>query len=163
MALINSGILTVDQIDFSAETIQHQLYMPALTAGNIVAQTLLEVAYLAALVNISDLNIYKRVFGNISRNSPKNPPTVEEAQREQQWLVQYSDTVTQQLATFRIGGAVLTGNLKPRSDRADLTATDIAAYVAALELLALSAQGNAIIVTDIVHVGKNDRSPKLSG
>jgi hypothetical protein len=161
MAVLNTGLLSVDLIDFSKETQQHSIYGAVLNAGNFAAQATAEGNYLTALAAISSLNVYKTMFGNQSRNSPKNPPTDMSAQRELQWGVVYVDVVTGQIFTHRIGGPVLTANLKPNSDHADLAATDIAAYVTAFEAYALSPAGNAVTLTDIVVVGKNDRAPNF--
>jgi len=161
MAVLNSGEMIVDLIDYSKETQQHSFAVTPQTSGNFTAQAVLRDDYLVAVQAISSLNVYKHLWGLQARNSPKNPPTDPMAQRETQWGVVYVDATTGQIYTHRIGGAIYTANLLPNSDHADLTATDIAAYKTAFEAFALSPAGNAVTLTDLVVVGKADRNPKF--
>jgi len=161
MAVLTSGLATVNLIDFSGETQEHSFGVITPSAANFVAQEALYDAYVAALLNISDLLVLRKVWGKQARTSPADLPLAADAQREKQWLVQYVDNTTNQRATFRIGGAVYTGNLLARSDHADLTATDIAAFKVAFEAFAKSVAGNAVTINDIVVVGKNDRRPNV--
>ena len=160
MAVVNAGILTIDQIDYSLEHIQHSVYGVVLTAANIVAETTKLNNYLTALAAITKLNVYKNILGNITYNDTANPPSDGGAQREWQWLVLCKDVVTTEPFSFRIGGALATNNLKTASDHANLSAADIAAYVTALKAYGKSRAGNNIDVDDMISVGKNDRRNK---
>ncbi len=161
MAVLTSGLAVVNLIDFSGETQEHSFQVTTPSAGNFAAQETLYDAYVAALLNISSLLVLKKLWGKTARTSPADLPLSADAQREFQWLVQYVDDTTNQRNTFRIGGGVFTGNLLPRSDHADLTATDIAAFKAAFEAFAKSPAGNSVTMTDMVVVGKNDRRPNV--
>ncbi len=161
MATLVSGKVTLNLIDFSAETQEHSFETTTPTAANFDAQETLYNSYATALLNISSLLVLRKEWGKQSRESPADLPLAADAQREWQWLVQYVDDTTNEKFTFRVGGAVATGNLLARSDHADLTATDIAAFKTAFEALAKSPAGNSVTLTDMVIVGKNDRSPKL--
>jgi phosphopantetheinyl transferase (holo-ACP synthase) len=161
MAVLTSGLATVNLIDFSGETQEHSFGVTTPSAGNFAAQEALYDAYVAALLSITGLNVLRKNWGKQARTSPADLPLAADAQREKQWLVQYVDNTTNQRATLRVGGAIYTGNLLARSDHADLTATDIAAYKAAFEAFAKSISGNAVTINDIVVVGKNDRRPNV--
>jgi hypothetical protein len=161
MAVLTSGVAVASLIDFSGETQEHSFGVTTPSAGNFAAQEALYDAYIAALLNISDLLMLRKSWGKQARTSPADLPLTADAQREKQWLVQYVDNTTNQRNTFRIGGAVYTGNLLARSDHANLAATDIAAFVTAFEAFAKSPAGNAVTVNDIVVVGKNDRRPNV--
>jgi hypothetical protein len=161
MALLTSGLYTVDLIDFAKQTQQHSLFTVTPTAGNLAAQIVLRDAYDAALTAITEANVYKNNLGLNRRNSPPNPSLTSSAGREKQWGVIYSDPTTGQTYTFRIAAPIQAGNMTPVTNFADLTATDIAAYVAALEAFAISPNGNAIKVSAMISVGKNDRNPKF--
>ena len=159
MALLTSGLYAIDLVDFVGETQQHSLFTVTPTAGNLTAQIGLRDAYDTALTAITLANVYKNNLGLNRRNSPKNPSSDLTAHREIQWGVVFVDNTTGGRFTFRIAAPVLTANLLPGSDHADLSSTDIAAYKSALEAFALSPAGNAITLIDLVVVGKNDRSP----
>lgn len=161
MTLVQTGLVTVDLIDYASETQQHSFNSVLLNAGNFAAQDTLFQAYLTALGAITIANVYKDSHGNQDRNVPKNPASSQAAHREYQWGVVFKDLTTGQRFTFRIAAPQLAPNLKPGEDHADLTATDIAAYVSAFEALAKSPNGNAVQITDMVVVGKNDRAPNF--
>jgi len=161
MAILTNGLVSVDLIDFTEETQQHSLNTAVLNAGNFAAQATLRDNYLTALAAITRAEVYKDTMGNQRRNSPKNPPTDPESQREIQWGVVYVDAVTGQRYTYRIAAPILTGNLQANSDHANQAAADIDAFMIAFAALARSPAGNAVTITDMVVVGKNDRSPRF--
>jgi len=161
MALLTSGLYSVDLIDFAAQTQQHSLFCVTPSAGNFAAQLALRDAYDTALGAITEANILKNLYGLQRRNSPPNPSLTSTAHREKQWGVVYADDSTGQRFTFRIAAPIETGNLSPVTDHANLAATDIAAFVSAFEAFAISPAGNSVTITDMIVVGKNDRSPKF--
>jgi len=86
------------------------------------------------------------------------PPTDAEAQREKKWLVRYTGDTTDKVFTLEIATAELGGgHLLPMSDFADLTETDMAAFVTAFEDIARSPDDDAETVTvqSIQFVGRN--------
>lgn len=99
---------------------------------------------------------------NVSRVAVESPqpgadPASPFAQRELKWLIRYSDTVTGKKGTLEIPCADL-AKLDPNSqDKALMTDTDVAAWVAAFEAYALSPSGIAgqTQVDEIVFVGRN--------
>ena len=85
------------------------------------------------------------------------PPTDANAQREIKWLVTYKGNTSEKLFRAEIPTAELTGHLLPASDEADLTETDMAAFVDAFETLARSPDNGteACTVLSIRAVGRN--------
>lgn len=82
-------------------------------------------------------------------------PTDENAQRERKWVVRYQDDVDFSIYRVEIPCADVVGRLMPDSDKADLTETDMATFVAQFEETAYSQNGNAVTVLDITAVGRN--------
>lgn len=85
------------------------------------------------------------------------PPTNALAQRESKWLVTYKGNTSQKLFRAEIPTAELAGHLLPASDEADLTETDMAAFVNAFETVARSPDNGteACTVLSIRAVGRN--------
>jgi len=84
-------------------------------------------------------------------------PTNVDAQREQKWLVTYRATTSEKLFRMEIPCAIRTANLLPASDLADLSATDVAAFVSAFEAFVKSPDNGteAVEVVSIRSVGRN--------
>lgn len=96
-------------------------------------------------------------------------PSDENAQRERKWLVVYEDSQAffdpgvdsipnagyRKVFNFEIGTALLTGQLLPNSDEADLTTTEMAAFVTAFEAIARSPYGGTVNVLKLVAVGRS--------
>jgi hypothetical protein len=82
-------------------------------------------------------------------------PTDENAQRERKWSIIAQDNTTFDIVKYEIGTALLDGNMIPGSGEADLTATDIAAFVTKFEEVVFSNNGNNLTVLRIEHIGKN--------
>lgn len=146
----------------------------ALATGNItavsIAGTLTQVGALRTAIDgiilgvISDerLSVFETNLSNI-------PPVSELAQIESAWLVQYEDNQAffdppdnaipnegfGKLFTMTIGTADIVGRLLPASDEADLTDTQIAAFITAFEAIARSPYGGTVNVTRITFVGRN--------
>lgn len=161
MAVVNRGLASVNLVDFSRETQMHSIYVAALTSGNIVAKTVLWDAYIAAVNDLTQCNVYTKLMGNQQANIPVNPPNVMNAQRGTQWIAGYSDDVTGARFSFRMAGAIYTANLRVGSDHADMTATDVAAFKTAFEDFAVSPEGNAVTLNDLVTAGANEGISKL--
>lgn len=85
------------------------------------------------------------------------PPTDEEASREAKWLVRYVGNTSDKVYTLEIATPLKTGNMLPMSDFADLTSTDMAAFVTAFEALARTPDDDTETVTvqSIQFVGRN--------
>lgn len=82
------------------------------------------------------------------------PPLTALAQRENKWLVQALDDVTQRAVTFEIPCADLT-LLLPNSEEMNQTSENYMALVDAIEAYARSVEGNSISVQRIVFVARN--------
>lgn len=160
MALVTRGQTAVNMLDYNAEPQEHSFYETVLSAGNFAAQMTLRDNYMTALAGISSAAVSFYRTGNYARYEPQVPAASEQSAREENWLVGLVDGVTGERSTIRIPSPIVTGLLLSHSDRADLGAGAIAAYVTALEAVALSKAGNAVAVQGIVRVGKSDRSPK---
>jgi hypothetical protein len=76
------------------------------------------------------------------------------AQRERKWLVRYYDAETFDTGTFEIPAADLS-LLQPNSEFMDISGGPGAALVTAVENHVKSPAGNAVIVVEVVHVGRN--------
>lgn len=97
-------------------------------------------------------------------------PTNELARRETKWLVTYEDDTQyfdpptnaipnagyKKVFNSEIPTADIVGRLKPDMDEADLTDTDVAAFVTAFEALCKSPYGGAAHVLRITVVGRNN-------
>lgn len=96
-------------------------------------------------------------------------PSDENAQRERKWLVVYEDAQQffdppvnaipnegyRRIFNVELPTALLTGQLLPNSDEADLTTTEMAAFVTAFEAVARSPYGGTTNVLKLVAVGRN--------
>lgn len=85
------------------------------------------------------------------------PPTDANAQREIKWLVSYKGNTSEKIFRAEVPTAELTGHLLPASDMADLTETDMAAFVTAFEEVVRSPDNGteACTVLSIRAVGRN--------
>jgi hypothetical protein len=77
-------------------------------------------------------------------------------QREQKFLISYEDTVTLAPYDFELPCRKVSLDPPINTDLYDITASPFAAYVTALEALAVSPDGNPINVTSIRLIGKNN-------
>lgn len=115
-------------------------------------------------------------LGVVSRESLKvfdtqlanEPPVDENAQVERGWLVSYEDNLPffddpvnaipnagyHKKFTVVIPTADIEGRLLPESDKADLTDTQMAAFVTAFETTARSPYGGTVTVLEVRHVGR---------
>lgn len=104
-------------------------------------------------------------------NTPlaNEPPASQDAQVERAWLVSYEDDLPffddpvnaipnegyKKRFTLTIPTADIDGRLLANTDKADLTDTDIAAFVTAFETTARSPYGGTVNVLSITAVGRN--------
>ena len=143
-------------VDYSKEVSTSRVNTVVLNAGNIAAQTTAAGTYLTTVQNI--------ILGNLTRTSlvailtafAPSFPTDVNAQRERKWLVRAFDGVTLSRFQWTLPTADFSGTkLLPNSDFADMSETDIAAFVTAAEAFVRSPEGNAITILDMVGVGRN--------
>jgi len=146
------------RIDYSAEKSNWGITTVDLTAANVVAQTAL-LATLAGAFDaiVGTTNISSETMFNKTNVGGGSPPTDPLAQRENKWLVRYVGDATFKVFTTEIPGADLSKlSTSPQTDFADLTDSDIAAFVTAFEAVARSPEDptETVTVRDIQFVGR---------
>lgn len=149
----HQGSFTI--LDNSNEQSRMGFNFGAITAASLPG-FLTEFGALRTAVNAIILgNIIQEMWvGDVTQFAKLVPADVN-AQRERKWLVQYQDDTTFALYRVEIPTAEFTGRLQPLSDLADLTQTEMAAFVTAFEQLARSPEGNAVTVLQIRAVGRS--------
>jgi hypothetical protein len=152
--------------DYSGEISRSKINTIDLTAANLAAQQ----ALLATLVTEID-PIVRGTIAEIKLQvvtpGSSTPPTDEEAQIEKGWLVLYQDSQQYldpgpdtilnpgfgKIFQAVLPTATYTTHLLGESDFADLTETDVAAFVTAFEELAVSPYGGSTTVLSLQVVG----------
>lgn len=143
--------------DRSQEISNVELTVADVSAGGADFDTVMaDVAALgAAIGNISTCIQAREVF--VQTVDTKNPASTSDvhANRESALRVFYGDTVTGETYHVSIPGPDWDNvDMEPNTDIADLTDTEVAALVTAMEAGALSPVGNAIEVIRAVQVGR---------
>lgn len=144
-------------LDYSNERSSMKVNVGAITALSI-GGFLTDFGALRAAIEGITLGVVAQEAWVGDRTTLSNtPPTDPEAQREKKWLVRYvgntSGKVFQlEIPTAELGG----GHLLPMSDFADLTETDMAAFVTAFEDIARTPDSDTETVTvqSIQYVGR---------
>lgn len=145
--------------DRSQEISTVELTVADISAGGADFDTVMaDVAALgAALEGISNCIMAREVLTQTV--TTKNPASTsnEYANRESALRVFYGDTITGEVYHMSIPGPDWSNvDLEPNTDLADLTDTEVAALITALEANALSPVGNAIEVIRAVQVGRHN-------
>lgn len=152
--------------DFSRETSAMRLNTVDITAGNLAAQQT-ALTTLAAAADTITAGIQAERGIQVDVQGSSTPPASEEAQIEKRWLVIYNDTQqyldppTDSVLNPGFGKlfqvewpcADPTDHLQTNSDLADLTETDVAAFVTAFEAYVRSPYGGTIGVLEMRFVG----------
>lgn len=162
MATVNRSLMTLRLRDYSGEPQQFSLDTPQLNAGNIAATTTLFSNFKTAVAGISIGALTSSGIEAIrSTEVPPVNATAMAAQSELNWLIGYKDNTTQQKFTVRIPCPDVTNNalVVAGTDRADLTATEWAAFKTAFEALVISENNNSVTLLGAVLVGKDDQHP----
>lgn len=149
-----AGRYNLSYLDYGGERSTFGVWLPTLNAANIAAQTTL----LGTLKTATDAI----VLGNPSNYSiiasqvdlSGAPAGSVYAQRENKWLVSFTDDVSGASGTTTIPTADLT-KLAANSDLADMADSDIIAFIAAFEAVAQSNTGHAVTVNKMRFVGRN--------
>jgi len=145
-------------LDYSNEKSNTTVYVGPITALTIAA-FLTQFGALRTAIEGITLGVVSQEswVGDVTVLS-NTPPTDAEAQREKKWLVRYVGDTTDKIFTLEIATAELGGDhLLPMSDFADLTETDMAAFVTAFEAIAKSPDDDteSVTVQSIQFVGRN--------
>jgi len=150
-----TGQVTVSIADYDGELSAARVNCTVLSAANFEAQATLRTTFRNALYAMTNGELQKTQYGNVSQDSISNADTAE-AQREKKWLVSYHDSTSLKRYSFEIGCADLT--LLDAEDRAHAEIGDagiVDAFVAAAEAFMLSPTGGAIVIDEITLVGRN--------
>lgn len=112
---------------------------------------------LAALVTAANtLSLMVEQATNMTTVNVITNARVGAGQREGKYLVEYQDNTNLNKGSFTIPGRDdNTYTTEPGTDYYDLTTTDLAALVTAVQAVVVSPDGNAITVTGIKSVGRN--------
>jgi hypothetical protein len=145
--------LVLTTLDFSGETSTTTYPGVDLTAGNFTAQSALMDALVAAQQDIQ-IGLITQDARKASVAQISGVIASPYAQRENKWLVSMTDQVTNRKVTLEVPAPALSF-LVPGSDLADLTATEVAAYIAALEAFMQNYGTNDVNVNTIRFVGRN--------
>lgn len=149
-----TSFVTLKALDYGEEATRFGFHIVQLTSANFDA-TIAAVATLQGAVDNVVLGLFdgKTVQAQDIEVGPK--ATDPYAQREAKWRVRYTDDVSSQgNGSFEIGMPDLT-LLVAGTGKMDITAGAGAALVTAIEATVLSRLGNAVTVTEIIHVGRN--------
>jgi hypothetical protein len=163
------GKLGFAMLDYSREKKRFSLYTGEVTAVSLPG-LLTQVGTLRAAIEGITLGVVSdESLSVFQTNLSNSPPGSELAQNEKSWLVTYEDILPffddpvnaipnegfGRLFTLTIPTADLVGRLMPNSDFADLTDTEIGAFITAFETTARSPYGGTVNVTSIKFVGRN--------
>ena len=149
------GEYSQSRMDYDGEVSTFGFRVTPLTALNFDAQHALKVAFAASVtgitlgVKVKDTEANTDFITNVAPNDPL-------AQRENKWLVQFVDDVTEKLYKIEVPCADL-AQLDP-NDRKNAEIGDagvVDAFVTAFEAYALSQDGNTVTVQEITFVGRN--------
>lgn len=145
--------LNLTFVDYSGESSSVGAYFPTINAGNIAAQTGLMDDLSDAIQGVSICNLQKDSRTLAETKFAVGNATNPFAQRELKWLVRMRDT-NGNAATFEIPGADLS-LLSPNTDKLDVTTTEGAALVAAINAGAKSNDGETLTFVEAVVVGRS--------
>lgn len=163
------GRLSYSMLDYSREKKSFSIATGEVTAVSL-AGLLTQVGELRTAVEGITLGVVSDESLNVFNTSLTNaPPANELAQVEKNWLVTYEDALPffddpvnaipnegfGRLFTMTIPTADIVGRLMPASDLADLTDTQIAAFITAFETTARSPYGGTVNVVQMRFVGRN--------
>lgn len=151
-----SGINAVQINDYNSERSTVRVRSTTITAANHDAQYAAFISFYDAMMAITLGLRVGATFGNeFPIVDASTPASDVNAQRERKWLVRYTDGTAMKSYKMEIPCADLTYLDANNREYADLTDTDVAAFVTAFEAFVLSQDGNAVTVDSIQHVGRN--------
>lgn len=142
-------------MDYSEEKSGFDVDIYALTAANLPNFLTQMDTFLDAVQTLSLGALQKTHWtGDITTYSGA-PPTDLNAHRERKWRVNYEDTVNLSKFHFEIPVALVTGQLIPNTDKANMATAQWVALIAAAEALMRSPDGNVINILGATLVGRN--------
>lgn len=148
---------TVTLVDYSNEKSTVSVYNGSITALTIAAFLTQVGALRTAIEGITKGVVVGTSWVGDKDTLAATPPTDVFAQRELKWLVRYENVVSHNIYTMEIPTADPTDRLQAASDKADLTDTEIGAFVTAFEAIGRSPENDVdgVSVLDITLVGRN--------
>lgn len=159
MARNPSAVASFTFIDYGDEISSTLINLPVLDDTNIAATQTALLALESAIATLSLCGHIKTTrSGYIDNNARTGLGLPATAQREVKFLFVLQDTVTLARSRVEVPGAdpTLAGLLiAGRGDEIDITQTTVAAFVTALEAVAVSNDGNAVEVVEGFLVGRN--------
>lgn len=141
-------------LDFTREVTNVEFYMVDLSAANFDARITALNTVQAAVQGVSLIAFDGEFMYAIDTARESATPADPNAQRESKWIVSYHDDVNGFPGSFTIGGADLT-LLDGNTQLMDVAAGAGLTLLNALEANLISRYGNAIVVDEIRHVGRN--------
>jgi hypothetical protein len=146
----------VSVLDYSEETSSTSFSIGAITAVSIAGFLTQFGNWKTALGNIILGTVSKDRWVGDATDISNTPPVDTNAQIELKWMVSYEGATTKKRFRQELPTAD-TSKLIPGTDMADLTDTDVAAYVTAFEAVAKSPDDDTegVNVLDITLVGRN--------
>lgn len=146
----------VTVLDYSEETSVTNFSIGAITAVSIAGFLTQFGSWKTALGSIILGTVSKDRWVGDATDISNTPPASASAQVELKWLVSYEGATTKKKFRQEIPTAD-PSKLIPGTDKADMTDTDIAAYVTAFEAVAKSPDDDTegVNVLDISLVGRN--------
>lgn len=164
-----NGVYGLTILDFDEESSNFTIQTGAVTAVSLPNLLTQIGTFRAAVQDIILGTIQAERLAVFETKLSNTPPVSDLAARESKWLVRYQDILPffddpvnaipnegfGKVFVFSIATAERTGHLLTNTDMADLTDTDIAAFVAAFEDMARSPYGGTVEVLGIQAVGRN--------
>lgn len=144
-------------LDYSREKSDAAMFTGAITALTIAGFLTAFGGMRTALDAITTGTLAKEQWVGDNTVLSTTPPTDENSQRELKWLVVYSGDTTHKTFQMTIPTADPVGRLVPGTDLADLSETDMAAFVTAFEAFARTPDSDTETVTvqQVRLVGRN--------
>lgn len=144
-------------LDYSNEKSRVEVFNGAITAASIAGFLTQFGALRAALEGITLGVVQQEAWVGDRTVLSNTPPANVFAQREMKWRVRYVGNTSNKVYQIEIPTADPTGRLQANSDMADLSNTEMAAFVTAFEDLARTPDSDTETVTvlDVQLVGRN--------
>lgn len=153
------SFFSLSVVDYGKERSNVSIPITSLTPANVVAtQTSISALRAAIQALILGLPVQETTtYNKVNLGAPGLGAATKQAQRENKWLIRYYDAVDFKQYSFEIPTADL-ALLPGASDKVDLVAPPAGAWTtfkSALVAVMVSPNGNAIVPTEAVFVGRN--------
>lgn len=148
---------TLTYTDYSGEKSPAKITGASPVQAGFDTWTSLMAAIKSAIANITLGELYRESQASYVNIVSNDTPSNAFAQRELKWLVTYRGNTSEKLFRVELPCADAAAHLLPASDLADLTETDMAAFVTAFEAFAKSPDNGteSVSVQSIRLVGRN--------